>query len=312
MPIASAWTRPLAGLWLCLILSACATPQADSLLTARNAIEPRQLTLDVPFVAQTDDTCGPAALAMVLRDMGHEGDPQQLSLQTLIPGLGGSLQAEMLTTTRRHSLLAYTLAPDLREIVRELQQQRPVIALVNLSFNWWPRWHYLVITGYDLERGVLKVHSANNANIEWKIPVFERLWARGKHWSFVMLEPGQWPASASELQYVQAALDLEHTSGLKAAAPAYRAALDRWPANLIALMGAGNAAYASGDRKAAVGYYRQAADTHIQSAPAANNLAQTLLDLGQKVEALRWAKIAVERGGGLAAQQTLDSISAAQ
>lgn len=292
----------------CLLLSACATPQADSLQQAAHPIRQQRVQLDVPFVAQTDDSCGPASLSMVLRDMGRPGDPVQLSLQTLLPGRGGSLQAEMLATARRQQLLAYRVDPQLVNLIRELEQGRPVIALVNLSLKWWPRWHYVVLNGYDLQRGSFTVHSGKHANEVWSAQLFERLWSRAGQWAFVMLEPGQWPAVVDEARYIQAALDLEHTASLTAAGSAYAAAAQRWPDNLTALVGAGNAAYARRDLRAALPLYRHAATVHATSATAANNLAQVLFELGQRTEAAHWARIAVDRGGGAAARQTLEEI----
>lgn len=293
----------------CLLLSACATPQADRLQQTVHPLRPPRVQLDVPFVAQTDASCGPASLSMVLRDMGRPVDPAQLGLQTLVPGLGGSLQAEMLAAARRQQLLAYRIEPQLEGVIGELEQGRPVIALVNLSFRWWPRWHYMVLNGYDLQRGSFTVHSGRHANEVWSARLFERLWARSGQWAFVMLEPGQLPATVDQARYVQAALDLEHTSGLPAAAPAYAAAAQRWPDNLTALVGAGNAAYARRDLESALQLYLHAATVHATSATAANNLAQVLFELGRRSEALHWARTAVERGGGAPARQTLHEIS---
>ena len=62
----------------------------------------------------------------------------------------------------------------------------------------------------------------------------------------------------------------------KTIAATYDAALDRWPRNLAARIGLGNAAYARGDVQHAEKAYRQAALDHPESAIAFNNLAQAL------------------------------------
>ena len=124
-------------------------------------------------------------------------------------------------TARRQGRLAYVLNPDLPAVLAEVQAGRPVIALVNLAFNWWPKWHYVVITGYDLPRGELLLHSGDEANQRWPLTTFERLWARGHHWAMLALPPGELPVDADEMRYLTAALDLEHSAGVAAAWPAY-------------------------------------------------------------------------------------------
>lgn len=300
--------RFCAGFFLCVFLGACATPQLDRLSSSKPVFEPRRIQLEVPFVAQTDDTCGPAALAMLLQQRGQYYDLQQLELQSVLPQRGGALQVEMLAMTRRQGLLAYPLTPQLDALLTEVGQGRPVIVLVNLSFNWWPRWHYMVVTGFDLDKNTITVHSGKMANQTWSLFTFEHLWTRSNYWSFVALGPNEWPTAVDEVQYLKAVIDLERSTNLAKSAWAYRQALTRWPGNLSALVGAGNAAYEGGDKTQALSNYRQAVEQHPRSATAANNLAQTLLDLGNTSEAKVWAQKAVELGGGPAAQETLISI----
>lgn len=303
-----ALARFSAGFFLCALLGACATPELDHLANSKPAFEPRRIQLEVPFVAQTDDTCGPAALAMLLQQRGQTYDLQQLELQSLLPQRGGALQVEMLAMTRRQGLLAYPLNPTLDGLLTEVGQGRPVIVLVNLAFNWWPRWHYAVVTGFDLDKSTITVHTGKTANQTWPLSTFEYLWTRSNYWSFVALGPNEWPVAVDEAQYLKAVIDLERSAGLAKSAWAYRQALTRWPTDLSALVGAGNAAYESGDKTQALSYYRRAVELYPGSATAANNLAQTLLDLGNVSEAKVWAQKAVELGGGPVARETLISI----
>ena len=85
-----------------------------------------------------------------------------------------------------------------------------------------------------------------------------------------------------------------------APAPAYRAyaaALERWPDNLLARIGQGNASYSMRYLAAAEDAYREATRRHPEAADAWNNLAQTLLELGRRDEALAAAQRAVDTGG---------------
>ncbi len=300
---------------LLLWLAGCAS--RSSLSPAEQARLAPFSALSVPFIAQQEAYCGPAALAMVLAAQAGAGraatpaleaSVDALAQQMLLPGRGGSLQVELTVAARRQGQLAYVLDPGLPRLLAEVQAGRPVIALVNLAFDWWPRWHYVVVTGYDLAAGELLLHSGAEANQRWSLTTFERLWARGDHWALLVLPPGQLPLAADEGRYLMAALDLEHSAGLDAAGPAYQAAARHWPANLTALIGSGNGAYAAGDKAQAVRWFRQAAEQHPGSAVAANNLAQALLELGLPAAALPWAERAVRLGGGVAAAHTLAAV----
>ena len=72
---------------------------------------PVELTA-VPFFAQTEYQCGPAALATVLAHAGAPVDADDLVPEVYIEGLRGSLQPELLGATRRNGFIPYVLAPE--------------------------------------------------------------------------------------------------------------------------------------------------------------------------------------------------------
>lgn len=294
-----------------LLLAGCATPQVAALLSRPPAALPERVELDsVPFYPQEQYQCGPASLAMALVHAGVRATPEALVDQVYLPARGGSLQAEMLATARRRGLVAYRLAPRFEDVLREVAAGTPVIVLQNLMFDFWPLWHYAVVVGYDLSREEIVLRSGTTARLTMSLTNFERTWARGGHWAMVALPPERLPASAEEKAYVAAVVALERVSA-EAARRAYSAALERWPHNLVARIGAGNAAYAMRDYAAAEAAYRQAVRDHPRAADAWNNLAQVLLRLGRKEEALDAAQRAVALGGPRLAQyqSTLEAIS---
>lgn len=298
-------------LWMILMLAGCATPQVAQLVSHPPAALPARVELDsVPFYPQEQYQCGPASLAMALVHAGVRATPEALVDQVYLPAREGSLQAEMLAAARRHGLVAYQLAPRLEDVLREAAAGTPVIVLQNLMFDFLPRWHYAVVVGYDLRREEIILRSGTTARLAMSLINFERTWARGGYWAMVALPPGRLPASAREEAYVGAAVALERASP-EAARLAYATALERWPHNLIARIGAGNAAYTMQDYAAAEAAYRQAVRDYPQAADAWNNLAQTLLRLGRREEALDAAQRAVALGGPRLARyrSTLEAIS---
>src|SRR5262249_30752487 len=141
--------RVHAGLFLCsalaaLTLSGCISlPQTGELSGhAPPGLPPRVDLENVPFFAQNDFMCGPAALAMVINAAGRQVTMESLEPQVYLPGRKGSLQAEMLGATRRAGLVAYTLDPKMDALMRELAAGHPAVVLLDLSFRIAPIWHY--------------------------------------------------------------------------------------------------------------------------------------------------------------------------
>ena len=153
------------------------------------------------------------------------------------------------------------------------------------------------------------LRSGTPRRLALSLDTFERTWARSGRWAMLSLPPERLPATASETAYLAAAAALERVAPA-AARHAYESALARWPASAAARIGEGNAAYAMRDLKGAVAAYARAAQDHPGAADAWNNLAQALLELGRRDEALAAARRAVALGGPRADayRQTLEGI----
>jgi tetratricopeptide (TPR) repeat protein len=293
---------------LFLQLTGCATPQASTLETQWPEGIPNRVQLtDVPFFAQEDYECGPAALAMALQSAGVNIAPSDLVAQVFVPGKKGTLQVEMLAATRRQGALAYPLAPQVEAIVREVHAGHPVIVFQNLSLPVYPVWHYAVVIGFDRSRNVLTLHTGTSSASEISLYAFERTWARGNYWAMVALRPPTLPATAQPdaLALSIAALERNHSG---AALSAYTAALGQWPGHRGLLFGAGNATYAAGDLPQAQTHFAALVKNHPDFADAWNNLAQVLAKRKQWESAQEAIAKAVALGGPrLASYQTLQT-----
>ena len=303
--------RLLAGALFLLIGGCTGTLQTRALLDKpADQLARRAELAGVPFFAQEDYQCGPAALAMALRAAGVAADPDGLRPEVYLPERQGSLQVEMLATARRHGVVAYQMAPVLEDLLAEVADGTPAVVLQNLSFNWYPVWHYAVVIGYDLDRGEVILRSGREQRQALPMTTFERTWARSGYWAMLALPPGKIPRSAEEMPFVAAVSALERTGQWESARSAYLAVLKRWPGNLAAQIGTGNTAYRLQHLVQAEAAFRQAVEAHPDSVAALNNLAQTLSDLGRDEEALAYAQRAADLGGPLKdiAQATLAEI----
>ena len=305
-------TPAAAGVFICaaVLLAGCAASRGTALTAGAAAGLPAAAEIAAaPFFPQEDYQCGPAALATALTHAGRETTPEALVPQVYLPARKGSLQAEMLATARRHGQVAYPLAPQLEDLLREIAAGNPVVVLQNLALDWAPLWHYAVAIGYDLTAREIVLRSGTTRRLAMALDTFEHTWARGGHWAMLALPPERLPATASEAAYLAAAAALERVVPA-AARRAYETALTRWPQSAAARLGEGNAAYAMRDLEGAAAAYVRATQEHPEAADAWNNLAQALHELGRREAALAAARRAIALGGPRqgAYRETLEGI----
>ena len=217
----------------------------------------------------------------------------------------------MLAAARRRGLIAYELAPQMTDMMREVAAGSPAIVLENYGpFSWYPIWHYSVVVGYDLQALTVIRRSGVQQRRPTPLPIFERIWKHENYWAMVAVPPDRVPVTATEPRYAAAVIALEKSGNIRNANIAYQALLRRWPTSLAGEMGQGNTAYALRDMDGAESAFRRASLSHPDAAAAFNNLANVLSERGRLNDALAAAEQAVSLGGPLLAetQATLDEI----
>lgn len=239
---------------------------------------PKRVELtSTPFFPQELYQCGPAALATALNAANIQVTPEQLTPEVYIPSRRGSLQIEMLAATRRHGAIAIPIPPKLESLLQEVAVGNVVVVMQNLGLSWAPSWHYAVVIGYDLDQELIWLRSGTFKRFEMTLSAFQRTWARSEYWAFTVLPPGKLTASVSADNVAKALVAYEKNAPLSAKRIAYQSAVNRWPENLVLLMGLGNSAYTGGDLPDAANAFRQAIKAHPTAAAAYNNLANVLL-----------------------------------
>jgi len=268
---------------------------------------------DIPFHPQVTDQCGPAALATILNVTDVNVTPEELKPHIYIPGRQGSLQLELLATTRHYSRIPYSVDPDVSALLHQLQSGRPVLILQNLGVKHIPIWHYAVVVGYlpDDEQFVLR--SGDKKRHLMSSRRFIRAWQRADYWGIVALKPGNLPANADPDKYLRSVAAIEAVGDTTTAAVAYRAATDQWPTNGLAWLGLGNASYAEGELNSARSAYQKLLELEPDNAIALNNLSQVHAELGcyeDALTAIESALLAVEAGDPIVRylRQTLEEL----
>ncbi len=158
--------------------------------------------IDVPYITQTRDLCGGAAVEMVLRYWG-ETAMRSADLQPLVvPGQGirtGDL-ADAVRTRGWTSLLLADVPDDPRDRLRqELARGRPLIALIEVAPQTY---HYVVLVGATDELVVF--HDPARAPFRTESwAAFDRAWRAAGRWMLLVLPPSsraERPAAATAAQ----------------------------------------------------------------------------------------------------------------
>ena len=239
-----------------------------------------------PFFPQEIHQCGPAALATVLNADGVSITPEVLADQVYIPEREGSLQAELISASRRNGRMAVRLAPSTETLLQTIADGRPVLILQNLGLKSMPAWHYAVLIGWSAPDNRLILRSGREQRQRLSSARFLQTWDLAERWAVVITDPRQPPPSTvTSADWIAAAAPFESTGQLARAEQAYQSATQRWPQESLAWTALANARYAQKNFPGA----EQALEAAVAIKPEAaalNNLAQLRLERGCGAAAL--------------------------
>lgn len=210
-------------------LTGCSTPkESQKWLQLDNSLQVFEL-VDVPFFANQDYYCGPAALASMMSYHGRPTTPDRLINQLIIPDKQGTLQIELAAVVRQSGWVPYAIKGTLVSLEQAILAGYPVLVLQNLGLDWVPRWHYALVVGFNRREGYWVLRSDDQPRRITSTSLFERTWARADYWGIVLAEPNQPPNFAEARPWFQHAFDLESVNKKEAAQQVYTSGYLRWP-----------------------------------------------------------------------------------
>ena len=145
--------------------------------------------LDVPYLSQTEDLCGGAAVAMVLRYWG-ERQVYAEDFASLVDHAASGIRTDTLTAAvkrRGWQTLTFSTASRANDeaIARQLERGRPMIALIE---DHPGTYHYVVVVGWTGDHVI--VHDPARAAFRVLSRAdFERTWKPAGHWALLVLPP---------------------------------------------------------------------------------------------------------------------------
>lgn len=236
------------------------------------------LTLEVPFIAQKPNYCGPAALAMIANFYGHNVTQDEIASAIYLPEIRGTLTAGLADYAQRFNLWTRQYRGTRADLHQKLAAGIPMIVLGRLGNHY----HYFIVLDYHGDE--LIVHSDTRATLQLREDDFLRWWDRADRWTLLVCPParGTWKLSADEQNDL--GVFLERRGELAAAAGHYQLATELEPRNSYFRLNLGNALLKQHLSIEAAAAYRHALEIEPENADAMNNLASAYVELGANLD----------------------------
>jgi len=226
--------------------------------------------LDVPYIQQSEELCGGAAAAMVMRYWGAIGIRAE-SFAPLVDASARGIHGEdLLRELRARGWETRSFRGDQPLVIRRLVERQPVVALIEVRPG---AFHFVVIVGWG--NGRVVYHDPASAPYRvTSAAAFDAAWEKADHWTMLVL-----PGSA-----------LAPSDGAAPAAPSPAAST---PCD--AFVAEGVRAAELGDKTAALNVFTTAAELcPAASGPLRESAGVYALD-GNWIEAGRLAREALNR-----------------
>lgn len=146
--------------------------------------------LDVPFVKQSEDGCGSAAISMVLQYWSGHGvavDAQRANADVIQRRLysrkaRGIFASDMENYFNGSGFKVFVLDGSWADLQEHLKQGRPLIVSLQPGSGKSPL-HYVVVTGMDWENEAVFVHDpARGKLLRIERADFEKQWRSNRNW----------------------------------------------------------------------------------------------------------------------------------
>ncbi len=146
--------------------------------------------LDVPYVKQSEDGCGSAAISMVLQYWNAHGmridsqraDAKAIQKQLYSRKVRGIFASDMENYLKASGFKVFTLDGNWAELQEHLKQGRPLIVSLRPGSANTPL-HYVVVTGIDWQTNATFIHDpARGKLLRVERADFEKQWRPNRNW----------------------------------------------------------------------------------------------------------------------------------
>lgn len=157
------------------------------------AAQPPGVWIDVPFVAQTKDGCGSAAISMVMqyweyqagKAVTNSADPERIQTALYSRAAGGIPSSKMREYFQAEGYRAFSFQGSWKDLSHHVREGRPLIVILKASGPLGPL-HYVVVTGIDADRGYVYINDpAQQKSLRMSREGFESEWNPTHHWTLL-------------------------------------------------------------------------------------------------------------------------------
>jgi ABC-type bacteriocin/lantibiotic exporter with double-glycine peptidase domain len=151
--------------------------------------------LDVPYVKQSEDGCGSAAISMLLEYWNAHGalvgsqraDATAIQKQLYSRKARGIHASDMESYLKESGFRVFPLNGDWKDLLEQLKQGRPLIASIQPGSNRTPL-HYVVVTGIDWQSEAVFINDpARGKLLRIERAEFEKQWRPNRNWMLLAL-----------------------------------------------------------------------------------------------------------------------------
>ena len=158
--------------------------------------------LDVPFVKQGKNGCGPATIAMVIQywqhwsqggstrgsvARGESANPDAIERAVYSKEAKGTRGSDMKSYFEQAGFRAFVFKGEWTDLEHHLAKGRPLIVSLGEAHSF----HYVVVSGLDRRQGIVLVNDpAQRKLLKLDRAGFEKAWNAAQNWTLLAL-PGQ-------------------------------------------------------------------------------------------------------------------------
>ena len=146
---------------------------------------------DVTPYLQEPEQCGPFALAALLNYLKIEVDPNLLAKRLYSPGAGGTLTMDLYLEAVRNGLETRQLSGSDSILVKELEENNPVIVLFKYPGLKGRTGHFVLVSGYSVEPDGFFLLWGDNKLSWMKLEQFHKLWSGSEYWMLTVHRKGK-------------------------------------------------------------------------------------------------------------------------
>lgn len=217
----------------------------------------KTVQLDVPFIAQKSNECGPTTMTMLARYLGKKETYGEIKEMVMSPKARGSFQQDMIAASRRLGLTPYKVK-GFDRITQYVHFGHPVLVYQDIGNIWVKNWHFALVVGYNYQKKTLLLHSNQEKYLTQDIDEFLESWSKGDEWAYVVTTPNNIPVDTTYEEALDNALVFEKLKKEDDAVKLYQAMITKWPNRYESYAGMANLYFSKGEMDKARYLYSKA------------------------------------------------------